>query len=82
VDDQIILANAENFGTVTVCPGGVVHVHLPHCSLKFMPSDFERFYKLIAQASAKYEAPRPSGKPRLQVVQSTSEDDLPCTEKD
>ena len=74
MDDQTILANSENFGSVTVCPGGVVHVHLPHCSLKFTPSDFAKFCELIGKARLNFEAPRKeSAKPRLQLVTSDPE---------
>lgn len=74
MDDQTILASSENFGTVSVCPGGVVHINLPHCSLKFLPSDFTKFAELIALARIKFDQPvRGDGKPRLQIV--SSEDD-------
>jgi hypothetical protein len=76
LDDQRILASAENFGTVTVCSGGIVHVNLPHCSLKFLPSDFSKFCELIAKARLNFEPPvRASGKSRLQVVTSESKDE-------
>jgi hypothetical protein len=79
LEDQRILANVENFGTVSVCSGGVVHVNLPHCSLKFIPSDFSKFCELIAKARMNFEPPlRASGKSRLQVVTSEPEDE-PCT---
>ena len=74
MDDQTVLASTENFGTVSVCPGGVVHINLPHCSLKFLPSDFVKFAELIAKARVKFEQPvRPDGKPRLQLVPSETE---------
>jgi hypothetical protein len=69
LDDQTILAVLENFGTVSVCPGGIVHVNLAHCSLKFIPSDFEKFCQLVEQAHRKFDLPRRvSGRPTLQVV--------------
>lgn len=69
MDDQTILASDENFGTVIVCHGGVVHINLPHCSLKFLPADFARFSELIAKARLKFDLPvRGDGKPRLQIV--------------
>jgi len=69
LEDQTILATSENFGTVSVCHGGVVHINLPHCSLKFLPSDFAKFCELIANARMKFDAPRRGdGKPRLQIV--------------
>lgn len=78
LDDQI-LASEENFGSVTVCPGGVVHVNLAHCSLKLLPADFIRFSELIAQARIKFGPPRPTvgGKPRLQLVSPEDRDDSP-----
>jgi hypothetical protein len=76
VEDQRILASEENFGTVSVCSGGVVHVNLPHCSVKFLPSDFSKFCEMIAKARMNFEPPvRVSGKSRLQVVTSESNDD-------
>jgi hypothetical protein len=75
LDDQTILATIENFGSVTVCPGGVVHVHLPHCSLKFAPGDFSKFCELIGKARLAFEAPRKgSAKPRLQLVSPDTEE--------
>ncbi len=69
MDDQIVLATSENFGNVTVCPGGVVHVNLAHVSLKLLPSEFIRLSDLIAQARIRFEPPsRSGGKPSLQVV--------------
>lgn len=73
LDDQTILSSAENFGTVSVCPGGVVHVNLPHCSLKFMPSDFVKFSDLIGQARLNYNAPARGAKPHLHVISSEKE---------
>ena len=71
MDDQTILASLENFGTVSVCPGGVVHINLPHCSLKFLPDDFTKFCELIANARTKFDIPRRGdGKPHLQIVAS------------
>lgn len=69
MDDHTILAVLENFGTVSVCPGGIVHVNLAHCTLKFIPSDFEKFCLLVEQAHRKFDLPRRvSGRPTLQVV--------------
>jgi len=74
LDDQTILATSENFGTVSVCHGGVVHINLPHCSLKFLPSDFAKFCELIANARMKFDVPkRPDGKARLQLVPSDNQ---------
>jgi hypothetical protein len=74
VDDQTVLASSENFGTVSVCPGGVVHINLPHCSLKFLPSDFVKFSELIAKARLKFDLPlRGDGKPRLQIVSTEAD---------
>jgi len=71
LDEQTILATLENFGAVSVCHGGVVHVNLPHCSLKFLPSDFAKLCELIANARMKFDLPRRGdGKPRLQIVPS------------
>lgn len=81
MDDQTILADDPNFGNVTVCVGGVVHVNLPYCSLKFVPTDFERFAELIGQARLKMrDIPGATdGKPRLQLVSSKT-DDLPSSD--
>jgi hypothetical protein len=73
LDDQTILSSAENFGTVSVCPGGVVHINLPHCSLKFMPSDFVKFSDLIGQARLNFNAPARGAKPHLHVITSEKE---------
>jgi hypothetical protein len=72
VDEVEILAGLENFGNVSVCPGGIIHINLPHCSLKFTPSDFSRFAELIGQARLKTEARQVTtdGKPQLQIVPS------------
>jgi len=76
LDDQTILATVENFGTVSVCPGGIVHINLPHCAVKFLPADFAKFCELIGQARARFDAPkRTLGKPRLQVVGPEPEPD-------
>jgi len=79
VDDQTILADDPNFGNVTICPGGVVHINLPYCGLKFVPADFERFAELIGQARLKMIDIRGAsdGKPRLQLVSSKTEDHPP-----
>ena len=77
MDDQTILAVLENFGTVSVCPGGIVHVNLAHCSLKFLPSDFEKFCELVGEAQRKFDPPRRvSGRPVLQVVTSETRTDV------
>jgi hypothetical protein len=80
LDDQKVLAIIDNFGTVTVCPGGIVHVNMPHVSIKLMPSDFVKFTELIAAARINFDPPqRMSGKARLQLVtpesETTQEDD-------
>jgi hypothetical protein len=76
VDDQKILASQEDFGNVSVCPGGVVHVNLVHLSIKLLPSDFVKFCDLISQARRNFDAPpRSGGKPVLQVVSPRVPDD-------
>ena len=77
MEDHTIIATEENFGAVSVCPGGIVHVNLLHLTLKLTPSDFEKFSDLIAKARLNFSRPkRTEGKPRLQVVTSeTSSDD-------
>lgn len=76
VDDQKILSSDEGFGAVTMCPGGVVHVNLPHYTLKFLPSEFERFSDLIAKARMNKDRPRkPDQRPKLQLVSSENEED-------
>jgi hypothetical protein len=77
LDDQTILASTENFGTVSVCPGGVVHINLPHCSLKFMPSDFTKFSDLIGQARLNFNTPARGTKPHLHVISSEKENKPP-----
>jgi hypothetical protein len=79
LDDHTIIASDENFGNVTVCPGGVVHVNLVHVSLKFTPDDFSRFAELIARARLNSQHQHvPRSKPRLQVVTpDTSEGETP-----
>ncbi len=76
MDEDKLLAEIENFGNVTICPGGVVHVNLAHLSLKFMPEDFQRFSDLMAKARVKYESKRtrPDGKPKLQIISNPDED--------
>lgn len=74
MDDQKILASSENFGAVTVCSGGVIHINMPHFTIKFLPSDFMKFSDLIAKAKLNYDPPQKlAGKPRLQLV--TSDED-------
>jgi len=76
VDDQRILASQEDFGNVSVCPGGVVHVNLVHVSLKLVPADFIKLSELISQARRNLDAPpRSPGKPVLQVVSPRLQDD-------
>ncbi len=75
MDDQTILASDESLGNVSVCPGGVVHINLPHCSLKLLPSDFVKFSELISKARIRFDPPvRGDGKPRLQVVTNDTQD--------
>jgi len=76
VDDQIVLATSDNFGNVTVCPGGVVHVNLAHVSLKLLPSEFIKLSDLISQARIRFESPvRSAGKPSLQLVSPRTPDE-------
>lgn len=82
MDDHTLLAIEEGFGSVSVCPGGVVHVNMPHITLKFVPQDFVRFAELIGKARLKHEAPKQSGKkPRLQLVSPETPDDSPPDER-
>lgn len=75
MDDHTILASEENFGSVTVCPGGVVHIHLPHFSLKFISTDFVKFHDMIAKARLQLDMPRRAdGKPRLHLVSPETND--------
>lgn len=74
MDDQKVLSSEDGFGAVTVCPGGVVHVNLPHFTLKFLPEDFDRFSDLIAKARLNRDRPKKvDQRPKLQLV--SSEDD-------
>ncbi len=83
MDEHTILADDENFGNVVVCPGGVVHVNLTHCSLKFVPEDFLKFSELIDKARRKYEAPQlTGGKPRLRLVASDADEQTTIDEKE
>jgi hypothetical protein len=76
MEDHTILATEENFGAVSVCPGGVVHINLAHLTLKLLPSDFEKFSDLVAKAKLNFTRPkRTEGKPHLQVVTSLPEPD-------
>ncbi len=78
MDDHTILATEDDFGNVSVCPGGVVHVNLVHISLKFLPQDFARLCELVAKAKQNLDAPRTSvSKPRLHVVPSETEEERP-----
>ncbi len=77
-EDQTILASDENFGNVSMCPGGVVHVNLVHLSLKFLPEDFVRFCELVGKARLNLDQRPPQrGKPHLQVVTSDPACDPP-----
>jgi len=78
MEDHTILATEENFGAVSVCPGGIIHINLAHLTLKLLPSDFEKLADLVAKAKLNFARPkRTEGKPHLQVVTSapTSDDD-------
>jgi hypothetical protein len=76
MEDHTILATEENFGAVSVCPGGIVHINLPHLTLKLLPSEFEKFSDLVAKARLGFARPkRTEGKPHLQVVISEPEPD-------
>lgn len=79
MDEHTILSSDGNFGTVTVCPGGVVHVNLAHLSLKFVTSDFVRFSDLINRARVALGSPAQpiAGKPHLQLVSPGPPDDEP-----
>jgi hypothetical protein len=82
VDDQTILATSEQ-GSVTVCPGGIVHVHLPHCSIKLTPADFVKFSELVAKARVNFDSKQRSGaKPRLQLVSTDTERESQSESKD
>lgn len=75
MEDQTILASDETLGNITVCPGGVVHINLPHCSLKLLPSDFVKLSELVSKARMRFDPPiRGDGKPRLQVVTNDTQD--------
>lgn len=75
MDDQSILSSIDGFGAVTTCPGGVVHVNLPHFTLKFLPEDFQRFAELIAKARMNQDRPRKiEQRPRLQVVSTETDE--------
>ncbi len=74
MDDQKLLSSDDGFGAVTMCPGGVVHVNLPHFTLKFLSDDFERFSDLIAKARINLDPPKKIDKrPRLQLVSPDAE---------
>ena len=76
MEEHTILAADNDFGTVSVCPGGVIHVTLAHYSLKFLPADFTKLADLIRKARVNL-GDRPqltSGKPRLQVVSRDPQD--------
>ncbi|MFH0823917.1 MAG: hypothetical protein V2B18_14295 [Pseudomonadota bacterium] len=82
MEDHRIIANAPDFGNVTVCPGGVVHINLPHMSLKFVPSDFVKLADLIAQAHRNFQATSGPGpaKPHLHVVTTPKAKELPSSD--
>jgi hypothetical protein len=84
VDEVEILAGLEDFGNVSICPGGIIHINLPHCSLKFTPSDFSRFAELIGLARLKTEARQVTtdGKPQLQIVPSKNNKEAPTDQSD
>ncbi|MFH0960534.1 MAG: hypothetical protein V1897_17740 [Pseudomonadota bacterium] len=82
MEDHTVIATEENFGVVSVCPGGIVHVNLLHLTLKLTPSDFEKLSDLVAKARLNFSRPkRTEGKPRLQLVTSenASDDDTQKT---
>jgi hypothetical protein len=69
MEDHKTLAISEDFGLVTECPGGIIHVHLHHMTLKFMPNDFVKLTDLLNKARAQCDAPQKGcGKPHLQIV--------------
>ena len=82
MEEYTILASDPDFGTVSVCPGGVVHVTLQHLSLKFVPADFAKFSDLISKARLKFgnHALQIECKPRLHVVPRESQEDTPPAE--
>jgi hypothetical protein len=83
VDEQTILASDENFGNVSVCPGGVVHINLVHLTLKLMPEDFVRFSELIGKARLNLHQKSPArSKPHLQVVASQPGEDQGPTKQE
>ena len=76
MDDQKILSSDDGFGAVTMCPGGVVHVNLPHITLKFLPEDFKRFSDLISKARLNHDRPKKiEQKPKLQLVSAKTDQD-------
>ncbi len=77
MDDTKILASDPNFGNVSVCAGGVVHINLPHVTLKFLPADFVRFSDLVAEArgNAQEQLGQESGRPHLHVVHTKTDTD-------
>jgi hypothetical protein len=76
VHDHTILASDDSFGSVSVCPGGVVHVNLQHVSLKLLPSDFTKLSDLIARANINFgkRCGLADGKPHLQLVSKDPQD--------
>ena len=75
MDEFSILADEPDFGNISMCPGGIVHVNLAHVSLKMNSSDFKRFADLIGRANQKLsdQSNRPVGSPRLHVVPPNAE---------
>ena len=76
MDEHTILAASDDFGTISICPGGVIHVNLAHYSLKFLPAEFTKLADLMGKARLNL-GDRPqltSGKPRLQVVSRDPQD--------
>ncbi len=79
VEEHTILATDNDFGTVSLCPGGVVHVTLAHYSLKFVPADFTKLADLIGKARLNL-GNRPqltAGKPHLQIGSRDPQDHNP-----
>lgn len=84
MEEHTILATDDDFGTISLCPGGVVHINLAHYSLKFVPSDFMKLAELVGKARLTL-GNRPqltAAKPHLQVVSRESDDCQPPDEKE
>jgi hypothetical protein len=74
------LASDDSFGVITICPGGVVHVHLPHVTVKLLPHEFLKLAELAAHAKVALNAARPPAeKPHLRLV---SQEDPPAPPTD